>query len=104
MTLRMSGKSPSRRGPALSAALDENSLTVVAERVKRADTFATRLVGLLGRAGLQEDEGLWISPCRGIHTMGMRFAIDALFLDETHRVVGIRDGQLVEEGTDAEAA
>lgn len=91
MTLRSVRHPSGSGGPRLSAALNETALTVVAERVARADTFATRLVGLLGRSGLGQDEGLWISPCRGIHTMGMRFPIDALFLDDRQTVVGLRE-------------
>jgi uncharacterized membrane protein (UPF0127 family) len=75
----------------LSAALDETNRTVVAERVMRADTFLTRLIGLLGRDGLMEDEALWISPCKGIHTIGMSFAIDVIFLDDDLKVVALRE-------------
>ncbi len=64
---------------------------MLAGEVRRADTFVTRLVGLLGRRHLPEGQGLWISPCKGIHTMGMRFPIDALFLDGDHRIVAARE-------------
>jgi hypothetical protein len=37
--------------------------------------------GLLGRDGLDAGTGLWIVPCNSIHMFGMRFPIDALFLD-----------------------
>ena len=75
----------------LSAALDETNRTVVAERVMRADTFLSRLVGLLGRDGLMEGEALWISPCKGIHTIGITFPIDVIFLDKDLRVVAVRE-------------
>jgi uncharacterized protein len=74
-----------------TAVVDETTRTVVAERVQRADTFLTRLVGLLGRDGLAPDEALWIAPCKGIHTIGMRFSIDAIFLDSNLRVVGVQE-------------
>ena len=80
---------PTRRP--LSAALDETRRTVVAGRVRRADTFLTRLRGLLGTDGLAEDEALWITPCKGIHTIGMTFPIDAVFLDGDRRVVALRE-------------
>jgi uncharacterized protein len=32
---------------------------------------------------------LWIKPCNSIHTFGMKFSIDALFLDKKWRVVGL---------------
>lgn len=59
----------------------------VAHRVQRADTFARRLVGLLGRRSLDEDEGLWIEPCDSIHTFFMRFPIDVAFVDGRGEVV-----------------
>jgi uncharacterized membrane protein (UPF0127 family) len=58
----------------------------VAARVEKADTAATRSKGLLGRASLPADEGLWIVPCPMIHTLFMKFPIDVLFLDSELRV------------------
>jgi len=46
-----------------------------------------RLRGLLGRAGLGKGEGLLLDGTIGIHTVGMRFAIDVLFLDKDGRVL-----------------
>lgn len=60
---------------------------VVAENVRYADTFGKRLKGLLGRRRMAPDEALVIVPCRSVHTFGMRFAIDVLFLDQNGRVV-----------------
>lgn len=62
---------------------------IVADRLTVADSILSRLKGLLGRDGLQEGEGLWLKPCRGVHTFGMRFTIDVVFLDRSHRVVAI---------------
>jgi uncharacterized protein len=61
--------------------------TVVAERVAVATTRASRAVGLLSRSGLAPGEALWIVPSRGVHTWGMRFAIDVLALDQEGRVI-----------------
>jgi len=47
----------------------------------------TRLQGLIGRASLERGEGLLLLGTKGIHTIGMRFAIDVLFLDEDGRVI-----------------
>lgn len=60
---------------------------VLADRVDVAATRATRAVGLLSRAGLEPGEALWIVPSRGVHTWGMRFAIDVLALDEGGTVI-----------------
>ncbi len=53
----------------------------IATKVEKADTSASRNKGLLGRASLAADEGLWIVPCPMIHTFFMKFPIDVLFLD-----------------------
>jgi uncharacterized membrane protein (UPF0127 family) len=38
--------------------------------------------GLLGRGRLPEGQGLWIKPCKSVHTFFMRFAIDVVYLDK----------------------
>ena len=60
--------------------------------MRTASTFLSRLVGLLGTAAIAEGEGLWIVPCRGVHTLGMRYPIDVAFLDARGGVVGILEG------------
>jgi len=52
-----------------------------------ADGFLTRLVGLLRHQKLEDGDGLWIAPCNSIHSIGMRFDFDAIFLDKNLRVV-----------------
>ena len=61
--------------------------TVIADRVDVAAGRAARALGLLARSGLEPGEALWIVPSRGVHTWGMRFAIDVLALDEDGNVV-----------------
>jgi uncharacterized membrane protein (UPF0127 family) len=56
--------------------------TVLSNRCRFANTVFKRMVGLLNRKGLQEGEGLLLDRCYGIHTFGMRFPIDVLFLDQ----------------------
>ena len=55
--------------------------------VSAADTPLARLRGLLGRLKLRSDEGLWVVPSRGIHTFGLLFQIDVIYLDSKCRVV-----------------
>ncbi|MEX2355835.1 MAG: DUF192 domain-containing protein [Thermaerobacterales bacterium] len=55
---------------------------VLAERATEAATFGRRLAGLLGRSSLAPGEALVITPCNAVHTLGMRFAIDIVFLDQ----------------------
>jgi uncharacterized protein len=52
-----------------------------------AGTMARRGRGLLGRDGI--DGALLLRPARSVHTVGMRFAIDAAFCDSNLRIVRI---------------
>ena len=60
---------------------------VVASRVSVATSRVERAVGLLTRTGLEPGEALLITPCRGVHTWGMRFPIDIIALDHAGVVV-----------------
>ncbi len=64
---------------------------VLADKVEVADSFCKRLKGLIGREGLPANGALVIEPCSSIHTVGMKFRIDVLFLDREDRVVGMRE-------------
>jgi hypothetical protein len=64
---------------------------LIGDAVREACTFFSRSMGLLWTDGLGDGEGLWISPCGSIHSFGMRFAFDALFLDRDLTVVGRYD-------------
>jgi uncharacterized protein len=61
--------------------------TVVSERCSFANSVLKRMVGLLNRKALAAGEGLLIDRCYGIHTVGMRFPIDVVFLDRDLRVL-----------------
>lgn len=61
--------------------------TMIGDQVRVADTSISRMVGLLGRRGLEPGEGLWIRPSSGVHTVGMRFPIDVIGLDGELRIV-----------------
>jgi len=60
--------------------------TILAERVAVAETPRERSRGLLGTAALADGCGLLIVPCRQVHTFGMRYPIDVVFVDEAWRV------------------
>src|ERR1700747_3565467 len=64
--------------------------TVLADCVEVADHGATRRKGLLGRSGLPAGEGLWIVPCESVHTFGMKFPIDLVYLDRKKNVKKVR--------------
>jgi len=57
--------------------------------VRTASGAIARTRGLLRTESLPEGEGLWIRPCRGIHSIGMKYAFDALFIDPSMKVVGV---------------
>jgi len=64
--------------------------TQIATSVEIAESGARRSKGLLGRKGLGPGEGLWIVPCEAVHTFGMQFSIDLVYLDREYRIRKIR--------------
>jgi len=58
-------------------------------RVRIASNFLTRALGLLVGTPLGAAEGLLIAPCSSIHTFGMRYAIDVVFVDRQGRVLRV---------------
>jgi uncharacterized protein len=67
--------------------------TFVATEVVVADTYFRRLVGLLGKTKrwARPGRGLWITPSHGVHTFGMLFPLDLIFLDRQKEVVAIEE-------------
>ncbi len=61
--------------------------TVLADSLEVASNSASRKKGLMGRQSLSPGEGLWIVPCEAVHTFGMHFAIDLVYLNRKHRIV-----------------
>jgi uncharacterized membrane protein (UPF0127 family) len=61
----------------------------LATRLSVADTHWSRLRGLLGQTSSEfgQERGLWIVPCRGVHTLGMSFPIDVIYLNRDQVVV-----------------
>jgi uncharacterized protein len=64
--------------------------TVLGEQIEVAETSCTRMVGLLGRSGLEPGAGLLIVPSQAVHTIGMRFAIDVIFINRDRRVLHLQ--------------
>ncbi len=65
----------------------------VATEVAVADTYFGRLIGLLGKTKrwAQPGRGLWIIPSQGIHTLGMLFPIDLMFLSKDKTVLHVQE-------------
>jgi uncharacterized membrane protein (UPF0127 family) len=58
-------------------------------RVRIADSFVARALGLLVGTPLGQSEALLIAPCSSIHTFGMRYPIDVVFVDREARILRV---------------
>jgi uncharacterized protein len=67
--------------------------TFVATEAAVANDYFRRLIGLLGKTQrwAKPGRGLWIIPSRGVHTIGMLFPIDLIFLNKNKEVVHIEE-------------
>ena len=63
----------------------------LAEKAQLADSGWARIKGLIGCASRDFIGGmaLWIRPSQGIHTFGMAFPIDVVYVNAKRRVVRI---------------
>jgi uncharacterized membrane protein (UPF0127 family) len=62
---------------------------IMVPRVRLADTFLQRFLGLMGKKSLSREEGLLLKGCRQIHTFFMRMTIDVLFLDKDGQIIAV---------------
>ena len=63
---------------------------MLAEAADVADTSAKRRTGLLKHTSLEPGDGLWIVPCEAVHSFGMKFTIDVIYLDRKRKVKKVR--------------
>lgn len=70
--------------------INQTKKKILASKGVIADNWWSRTVGLLANSSLKQGEGLVIRPCSAIHSFGMRFAIDVLFLDKEGKVLKIK--------------
>lgn len=82
-------KQPSEKEIRLQV-VNVNRQTRLATTLEVAGSGARRSKGLLGRKELAPGEGMWIVPCEAVHTFGMQFPIDLVYLDRKHRVKKVR--------------
>lgn len=70
-------------------AFNQTRQRYLATELAIAQTHWSRLRGLLGtfEDDFRNGYGLWIKPCRGVHTLAMRFPIDVVYLDRAGKVV-----------------
>ena len=72
-----------------SYAFNKTRQVSLADDLRIADTHWTRLRGLVGATSTHfvRGQGLWIVPCRGVHTMFMSIPIDVIYLSSDNTVV-----------------
>ena len=73
-------------------AFNQTRQVYLATALAVADTHWTRLRGLLGlrSSDFRNGSGLWIVPCHGVHTLGMGFPIDVVYLDRALTVIHVQ--------------
>ena len=64
--------------------------TELGGQIDVADTSEKRRQGLLKHTGLAVGEGLWIAPTESVHSFGMKFTIDVVYLNKKRQVVKLR--------------
>ncbi len=73
--------------------------TYLGVNIKVADSFRARLIGLYTHGRLQFGDGAWLVPCNSIQTIGLRRAIDVVFVDAGGNVVriveNVRSGRVI---------
>lgn len=67
--------------------LTQNQVLIAYGRV--ADTFWTRLKGLIGVRQLLHGDGLLITRCNSVHCMFMSIPIDVIYADRDNRIVAL---------------
>jgi uncharacterized membrane protein (UPF0127 family) len=63
---------------------------ILGSEVPVASTFPSRLLGMALLRREHAGEGLLIPRSRSVHTFGMRFRLDIVFLDGADRVLELR--------------
>jgi len=58
------------------------------DAINKTETTAERMRGLLDKKALPTG-GLWIKPCNSIHTFGMQFPIDLIYLNKSNVIIKI---------------
>lgn len=78
--------------PARGQAFNQTRGAYLATALAVADTHWTRFRGLLSLEShdFRKGDGLWIVPCHGVHTLGMGFAIDVVYLDQALTVIHVQ--------------
>ncbi len=68
---------------------NRSSDNLIAERILTLDRQFHQTLQMLNRSGIPGNSALWINPCNGIYTVGMKYPVDIAFLDKNGIVVKI---------------
>lgn len=58
-------------------------------KVWMATSWTERMRGLIGYRGLPPGSAMLLKPCHAIHTFGMCFTLDVIYLDAQQRVLRV---------------
>lgn len=68
---------------------DKKTGEIITNQVRVAKHFIARMRGLIGTNELGPNTCFWIPKCQGVHTFGMRYTIDVIFLDREERILHV---------------
>ncbi|MCU7946455.1 MAG: DUF192 domain-containing protein [Candidatus Thiodiazotropha sp. (ex Cardiolucina cf. quadrata)] len=71
---------------------DPTTSEAIGLEVLLADSYLSRLRGLLGKKQLSDSEGLLLKRCATVHTVGMRYPLDLVFMDKRGKVLKCQEG------------
>lgn len=64
----------------------------ICSKLKIAETFLDRTIGLMFKSEMVGFDGLLIQPCNSVHTFFCKFPLDLLFLDKDNKIVELKRG------------
>jgi len=66
----------------------KNDIKILA-KVKTADSFFSRLKGLMFTREMKDIDGMLIDSCKSIHTCFMMFPIDVFFINKSNEIIKV---------------
>jgi len=68
--------------PTIADLIDNLTGRILVPEIHIARSFSERLIGLMGKASIPAERGMWFEHCGSIQTTFMRFPIDVIFFDK----------------------
>ncbi|MFT7413738.1 MAG: uncharacterized membrane protein (UPF0127 family) [Methylophagaceae bacterium] len=66
--------------------VSRDDIEVITIKGMQTQSMKERLGGLLVLDELKRDKALWITPCNSVHTFGMKYALDLVYIDKNNKV------------------